>query len=321
MGYNKSNSKQQNTYIGETGSNSPLLGLAAQIQKLSNQKQAQQNLLFGGAGYGGSFQNQDQREWGKIKNNPAPYPNAKPYGGWGGYEGGSPGFGSDNPVMNPGAGGRFPSWRNTPWNPQSSGGGSGGLQQIQETSAKQSLMENPTQKNSPVVMSGPGDFMESRTANTGGPTRQSLGADPGPSGGDYTPPTYPFRYKDRAQQIKDMMARKPGAYSEGAQETLLNKLASPWSEADPGVEAALRAQNPGMSDKYSLVRDTNARMDYKTGGYGLGSEDNNDSTFGGVHGSERVKDSDVEQAPGMPGYRWVRKDQLDPAKWRRNAGF
>jgi hypothetical protein len=71
-----------------------------------NQFNAQQNLLFGGAGYGGSFESADQRKaraaGGSL--------NSKAYGGWGGY-------GSTNPIMTNQPNYGTPDTAYTPWSP------------------------------------------------------------------------------------------------------------------------------------------------------------------------------------------------------------
>lgn len=69
----------------------PRLDLAYRLADMANQYGAQENLLFGGAGYGGSFESADQ----KAARAKGEYLNPKPYGGWGGY-------GSENPVLQSG---------------------------------------------------------------------------------------------------------------------------------------------------------------------------------------------------------------------------
>lgn len=343
MGYSTTNTKQKNTYLGETATQSPLLQLANQISQLSSQKQAQQNLLFGGEGYGGSFRSDDQRNWKKMVPdpndptktvpNPSRYPNAKPFGGWGGYQGGSPGYGSDNPTMNPGAGGQWPTWNKKPTTPDSQqsqqmmsqkavmpsldddGSQSkaimAGVPIQQETVAEPGVTQSGSMKGVPNYQSigGQQDFMESRYLGQ----KQQQGA--GPSGGG-ADPSYPFSYASRAQNIKDVMAKKPGAYSEGAQEALLNRLANPFSAADPGIEEALRAQGGAPGDDYELARVTNMGWDKGTGTGGPRGESGT-----GIYGSERFTGDDYKDIKGMPGYTWIKKSANDPSKWRRNAGF
>lgn len=320
MGYTKNNTKQKNTYVGEEGGGFPLGDLAKKISALSNQRQAQQNLLFGGEGYGGSFQSQDQRGW--KADSGKPYPNSKPYGGWGGY-------GSDNPIQNP------------PWHPptptwpgpgatdaqqsrtkmyQSAGlpsadGGQGALQMPvpdglpfnrEVTSAASTNKDMPNmmtagaqpgtaayEARQRVALAPRGPGQSASAPGMIGRDGQKLGA--GPSGGDYTPGEYPFRYEDRAQQIKDFMARKgPGAYGEGAQETLLNRLANPYTAADPNIESELRSRfDPKYAGQYegkTLVRNTGGAE--SAGGF----------------------------SP-LPGYEWVDQAEADPAKWRKQRGF
>lgn len=312
MGYNKSNSKQQNTYIGETSKSSPLLGLASQIQSIANQRKAQQNLLFGGQGYGGSFQTPEQKAW--DPKGTSPYPSAKPYGGWGG-------FGSDNKVANPSWYPQTPAWPGPGGLvPGGSGpvGGSAQRASLNDLDGSQNSLQQP-------VPGGLTMIREERptvSTNQGRPNMQESGPQPGtaayemaqqkaslggPSGGPTSEPTYPFSYQDRAKQIKDMMARKPGAYSEGAQETLLNRLASPFSDADPGVEEGLRAMGQGR-DGYTLKRFTNTQFDPTSQA----------GSLGGTQGGPEFGSSGV---PGMPGYGWVKNEDADPAKWRRGAGF
>jgi len=69
----------------------PRFDLIYRLADMMNQSGAQENLLFGGAGYGGSFESADQ----KAARAKGEYLNPKPYGGWGGY-------GSENPVLQSG---------------------------------------------------------------------------------------------------------------------------------------------------------------------------------------------------------------------------
>lgn len=88
IGAGRGNIKQKNNYIGENNYQKPLEDIMGLLAAEANQQRAQRNLMFGGAGYGGSFESADQRAaraaGGSL--------NEKPYGGWGGY-------GSENPAM------------------------------------------------------------------------------------------------------------------------------------------------------------------------------------------------------------------------------
>lgn len=84
FGRDRSQTRQKNTYLGETKDYSPGLQLAGLLGQYANQRRAQQNLLFGGPGTGGSYQTPDQQR--------NPLFSQKPWGGWGGY-------GSDNPLF------------------------------------------------------------------------------------------------------------------------------------------------------------------------------------------------------------------------------
>jgi hypothetical protein len=323
MGFSNTNTKQKNTYIGESAGKSPILDLAGQMQQFMNQKKAQQNLLFGGEGYGGSFQSQDQRNWkptipdptsinGAPIPNPSPYPNAKPYGGWGGRQGGAPGFGSDNPVMNPGAGGNYPTWQ--PKAPVEDS------QMSQQFMAQKATMPTADRDQSSLQMPTPPGLTMNRevtsaaSTNKGMPNVMMAEAQPGtaayearqqtlrqnqlggPSGGDYAAATQPFTYEGRANDIRNYIGKKgAGAYGEGHEQALLDRLASPYTAADPGIEEALRARfDPQYAGNYAnktLVRNTG--------------------------GAPR----DVGQSAGLGNeYIWVDKSELDPAKWRKQRG-
>lgn len=89
MGYGKGNSKQQNTYLGESYGQKPLEDIMGLLAADANQQRAQRNLMFGGGGYGGSFETAAQKAQRAAGQ---PVDNTKPYGGWGGY-------GSNNPAL------------------------------------------------------------------------------------------------------------------------------------------------------------------------------------------------------------------------------
>lgn len=89
LGYGKGNNKSQMTYLGERAGQSPLEDIMGLLASEGNQQRAQRNLLFGGGGYGGSFETEAQKAQRAAGE---PVDNSKPFGGWGGY-------GSDNPVM------------------------------------------------------------------------------------------------------------------------------------------------------------------------------------------------------------------------------
>jgi len=78
----------QGYFLGDDPSQrwSPALDLVYKLSDMANQSNAQSNLLFGGAGYGGSFESADQRAARAAGGNL----NSKPYGGWGGYGSTSP---------------------------------------------------------------------------------------------------------------------------------------------------------------------------------------------------------------------------------------
>jgi len=90
IGAGRGNIKQKNTYLGENANQRPLEDIMGRLAGEANQQLAQRNLLFGGPGYGGSFESNDQvAARAADPNNPLP---AKKYGGWGGY-------GSQNPTL------------------------------------------------------------------------------------------------------------------------------------------------------------------------------------------------------------------------------
>ena len=95
IGRQRLQQKGKYTYMGQSGTQNPMEDLMSRIAQQLNQYNAERNLMFGGEGYAGSFQNADQQAaraaGGSL--------NAKPYGGWGGY-------GSQNPVLSQGAGGQ-----------------------------------------------------------------------------------------------------------------------------------------------------------------------------------------------------------------------
>ena len=81
---------------------SPRLDLAYRLAEIANQYGAQENLMFGGAGYGGSFETAAQKA---QRASGQPVDNTKPYGGWGGY-------GSSNPTQYWDPTGTRPDWNN-----------------------------------------------------------------------------------------------------------------------------------------------------------------------------------------------------------------
>jgi len=101
IGAGRGNTKNQNTYLGESYGQKPLEDIMARLAASSNQKQAQQNLLFGGPGYGGSFETAEQKAQRAAGQ---PVDNSKPYGGWGGY-------GSTNPVQSWDPSNTRPDWK------------------------------------------------------------------------------------------------------------------------------------------------------------------------------------------------------------------
>ena len=88
IGAGRGNVKQKNNYIGENDAQKPLEDIMGLLAGEANQQRAQRNLMFGGAGYGGSFESADQRE---ARANGETL-TQKPIGGWGGY-------GSESPVQ------------------------------------------------------------------------------------------------------------------------------------------------------------------------------------------------------------------------------
>lgn len=100
----KNTSGDTRTYLlGDSvdGTWSPALDLAYRLSGQANQSNAQSNLLFGGTGYGGSFESAEQRAAREQGWNH----NAKPYGGWGGY-------GSTSPVQYWDPSNTRPDWTN-----------------------------------------------------------------------------------------------------------------------------------------------------------------------------------------------------------------
>ena len=88
------------TYLGENEFQKPLEDIMGLLASEANQQRAQRNLMFGGAGYGGSFETAAQKAQRAAGQ---PVDNTKPYGGWGGY-------GSNNPVMAWDPTGTRPDW-------------------------------------------------------------------------------------------------------------------------------------------------------------------------------------------------------------------
>ncbi len=87
-GTGRGETQTKNTYLGQSGTTNPLLDLMNNLASQANQQQAQRNLLFGGAGYGGSFMTPAQAA---LRAQTGQGGSQKPYGGWGGY--GNPAMG------------------------------------------------------------------------------------------------------------------------------------------------------------------------------------------------------------------------------------
>lgn len=89
----------RNYFLGDADGWSPSLDMVYRLSDMANQSNAQSNLMFGGAGYGGSFETESQR----AARAAGTTENSKPYGGWGGY-------GSTSPVQYWDPSGTRPDW-------------------------------------------------------------------------------------------------------------------------------------------------------------------------------------------------------------------
>ena len=87
-GTGRGETQTKNTYLGQSGTTNPLVDMMNRLAAQANQQTAERNLLFGGAGYGGSFQTPDQAA---LREQTGSSGSQKPYGGWYGY--GNPGMG------------------------------------------------------------------------------------------------------------------------------------------------------------------------------------------------------------------------------------
>ena len=166
----KNTSGDTRTYLlGDSvdGKWSPALDLVYRLSDMANQSNAQSNLLFGGAGYGGSFETESQR----AARAAGTTENSKPYGGWGGY-------GSTNPVQYWDPSNTRPGWSNG--QPVYPGQNTG-------------IVPPPVTAGPPVVINDPAD--PNPTTQTGWtiPTAPSPGTPggvplPGQPGGPALPP-------------------------------------------------------------------------------------------------------------------------------------
>lgn len=305
MGYNNSSSKQQNTYIGETGTQYPLIQLANQLSRYANQKQAQQNLLFGGEGYGGAFQSQDQRNW--DPNSGQRYPDSKPYGGWG-QPGGYRGYGADNPVSNPASRPPVPSWPGM--GQPGDGSASSYKATVAESQTPKAIDPNTseqtigTMQGVPNVATGQaasGTFEALRQQRVAEQGRSNIAAQGAPGGGEgiYNGPdtwsptaaNYDRAVDQLISRYQNAVNRFGGGTADEARDWAINKMVNPFAQ---------EAVPKWVQDAAGGTGNTPARVNP-------------------TYGFDPSKPGWGSQAPtpvqGAPGYAQAAPGDTDPSLW------